>query len=474
MVDTPEGPRLLPPDIKGDGVDLDYVVQGFDVDPIEARLILGGKWDGCTDSSDVLDGIGGASIGSEALKALAEGFQNRKGNAIITIGEGEDVDKLLQDEMLDSCDSPAVRKVVRSVFTTVFDDLCQRLDNILDHMNSYVNGCLNYRLDSTLLSDMKLNPAIEALKKMCSEKGIDDPEEYDVMNLVAGIISCSLPGALKECCSDDASVQEVRFKTTLMSCIEDSIKGILEEDGTISNGLMQDIRELVNLAKELEFDENQSFFAKVEAVTEGRCNSKFMDTLLKNLKSATSPDKQLGTSELLARLINILAPRLHLQSGFKEMCSNNPEFIQEVLDCLKGDPRDIEGFTAIDILHHAITKVINNRCQRHLDDVVHKVELDSLVLEKDHQIRSMLEQAIGLAKYMGKSDVVDMLFELLGDPIRLEAIRDDPIIKDVLNKILVMQKLTAKDKHKRQKLEKLQRYHRYVHILPRKLILHSV
>ena len=45
---------------------------------------------------------------------------------------------------------------------------------------------------------------------------------------------------------------------------------------------------------------------------------------------------------------------------------------------------------------------------------------------------------------MGKSDVVDMLFELLGDPIRLEAIRDDPIIKDVLNKILVMQKLTAK------------------------------
>ena len=52
------------------------------------RLILGGKWDGNSDGSDILDGIGGASIGSEALKALAEGFQNRKGNAIVTIGEG--------------------------------------------------------------------------------------------------------------------------------------------------------------------------------------------------------------------------------------------------------------------------------------------------------------------------------------------------------------------------------------------------
>ena len=52
----------------------------------------------------------------------------------------------------------------------------------------------------------------------------------------------------------------------------------------------------------LGFDENQSFFAKVEAVTEGRCNSKFMDTLLKNLRTATtSAEKQLGTSELLAR-----------------------------------------------------------------------------------------------------------------------------------------------------------------------------
>ena len=60
------------------------------------RLILGGKWDGNSDGSDILDGIGGASIGSEALKALAEGFQNRKGNAIVTIGEGKYLHKYIQ------------------------------------------------------------------------------------------------------------------------------------------------------------------------------------------------------------------------------------------------------------------------------------------------------------------------------------------------------------------------------------------
>ena len=68
------------------------------------------------------------------------------------------------------------------------------------------------------------------------------------MNLVAGIITCSIPGALKECCSDNSlNFEESKFKSTLLSCIEDSIRGILEEDGTLSNGLMEDIKELVVL-----------------------------------------------------------------------------------------------------------------------------------------------------------------------------------------------------------------------------------
>lgn len=472
VVDTEDGPRLLPPDIKGDdGMDLNYIVQGFDIDQMEARLILGGNNDeDSSEFSDVLDGIGGASIGAEALKALAEGFETRRGNVIITIGEGqgEDVDTLLQDEMLDSCDSPSVRTALRGSFLAIFTELCQKIDEITAQLNSYINDILMRRLDTSLMMpSMKLNPALESLKQFFQAKiSVKDPAEYEILNLIAGIITYSIPGALKECCSggDASRFDGAKFNSILLSCIEDSIKGILEEDGILSNGVWNDIQELVKLAQELDFDENKSFLAKVEAVTEGRCNSKFMDTLLRSLQNGSGEDYLLANgsstgNELLTRLINILAPRLELQSGFKELSNDNPDFVQDVLDCLKSkDPREVHGFNAIDLLHHAITKVINNKCQRKIDDVVHKVELDGMVLEKDQDIRSMLEQAIGLAKYMGKSGVVDSLFELLGDPIRLEAIRDDPVIKDVLNKILVMQNLTAKDTRKRQKLEKLQRY----------------
>ena len=54
------------------------------------------------------------------------------------------------------------------------------------------------------------------------------------------------------------------FRATLLSYIEDFIKGILEEDGSASSGSMDgDIKQLFDLAKQLGRDSNESFFSKV-------------------------------------------------------------------------------------------------------------------------------------------------------------------------------------------------------------------
>ena len=118
--------------------------------------------------------------------------------------------------MLDSCDSPAIRKIVRSSFMAIFADLCKRIDEITAKFKQYTNDCLSKRLDgSIMMPDMKLNPALEYLKKYFENKSPEDPEEYEIMNLVAGIITCSIPGALKECCSDNSlNFEESKFKST--------------------------------------------------------------------------------------------------------------------------------------------------------------------------------------------------------------------------------------------------------------------
>ena len=458
VVETEEGPRLLPPDLKGDG-DLEYCVQGFDINQEESRLILGSS-PTAADVPDMLGGIGDAMIGAEAIKALADGFNSRKANVIAVMGEGDDLAKILEDEMLDSCDNQSTRQTIKAIFLAVFVELCQKIDEIIAAVQPFMDSYLTKNIDSTVLSDMKLYPALETLRKFCQEKNIGEPVEYEILNLIAGIITCSVPGALKECHAQEDMTNE-KFKSVLLSSIGDSIKGILEEEGIDSRGLFEDIKDVVKLAKDMGFDENESFFSKVAALTESRANTVFMTSLLNKLKhgAAQGLNHNFDMNHLLMQLINVLSPRLHLQNGFRQMAATSPDFIHEVLEFLKTHDNDaLSGYSAIDILHSAISKATQNKCKSQLEDVMHKVERDTCILEKDQDLRSMLEQAIGLARYLKKDQVVELLFELLGDPIRMEAIRDDPIIREVLDRIMLMQKLASKDLKKKQKLEKLQRY----------------
>ena len=108
-------------------------MQGFDINQEEARLILGAQHGSVAANGsagngggDVFGGIGDAMIGAEAVKALADGFNSRKDNLISTMGDGDDLEKILQDEMLDSCDTPAARQTIKAIFMAVFFELCQR------------------------------------------------------------------------------------------------------------------------------------------------------------------------------------------------------------------------------------------------------------------------------------------------------------------------------------------------------------
>ena len=113
-----------------------------------------------------------------------------------------------------------------------------------------------------------------------------------------------MPAALKECCVDDGPMNDEKFKSALLSNIGDSIKEILEQEGIESKGLHEDITDVVKLAKDLGFDENDSFFTKVAALTEGRANSFFMSSLLEKLKSDSGKvNSNFDMNDLLCQLM---------------------------------------------------------------------------------------------------------------------------------------------------------------------------
>jgi hypothetical protein len=146
---------------------------------------------------------------------LADGFESYDGNAILVMGQGLDVDKILTDESLDSCDSPKTRKKLHTVFLSVFSELCRWIDEVFDHFGKFMDTRLNDKLWMYLLSPDadKLYPALEGLKQFCRTKNPDDPPEYEILNLIAGMVFCSLPGALKECCSADGEIPEENLRS---------------------------------------------------------------------------------------------------------------------------------------------------------------------------------------------------------------------------------------------------------------------
>ena len=111
---------------------------------------------------------------------MAEGFESRKDNVIKVVGQGDDLNKILNDEMLDSCDNMQTRKTIRAIFLAVFAELCRRIDEILAAMQPFIDSYLTNNLDSTVMSNMKLYPALEALRKFCQEKNKDEPVEFDI------------------------------------------------------------------------------------------------------------------------------------------------------------------------------------------------------------------------------------------------------------------------------------------------------
>ena len=459
VIDTAEGPRLLPPNIAGD---LEFCVQGFDINQEEQKLLMGSS-SSPVNMSDILSGAGGNNVAGEALKALAMGFKPQQSKNIASIvGESageKDIEEIMEDEMLDLYDSPSVRQIIKAVFIAVFAEICDNIDEVISVMDDYMCDNLGDSLENTLMSKMKLNPAIEALKKIFQEKNPEDPQEFDIMNLISGIISCSIPGALRECCDNAEDLEERQLKAVLLDCIEESIRNILQEEGVNPKGLIEDIRELIQLAKELEFEDNQSFFAKVAAVSEGRCTSKFMNTLIKNFKEKASlPNFGFDIKELLNRLIQILAPRYLLQQGFHIMSLNMPDLVKDVLNALKSDIGDIDEHSAIDILHATICKVMNGACQEELHYFLSILEKDPMCLMEDQGIMAMIEQAVGLANYMKLPEAATGLANILSDPEKFQAIKNDPIVLDILRKLLCMRKLAERDPEKREKISRLQRF----------------
>lgn len=237
---------------------LEYCVQGFDINLEEARLLLG-KSKSTADIHDLLGGVGGAVVSPEALRALAEGFEVRtglkhtaftlddyifiqpmQGNIIPAMGEGDDVDNVLQEELLDSYDSEQVRQMIVDTFWPALQKLAGDAPSLdVAKFNDFVKATLSKCL---LDSDSRLNPCLDMLRESFDTSSNSGQEEG--MKLLASLVACSIPAALKASSAQGSSIDKSDFIAQLDLSLVDSVKCLLEENGIKSKESCQTIMTL--------------------------------------------------------------------------------------------------------------------------------------------------------------------------------------------------------------------------------------
>ena len=112
------------------------------------------------------------------------------------------------------------------------------------------------------------------------------------------------------------------------------------------------------------------------------------------------------------------------------MVENNPEFMQEVLKHLAREKDRGKGSNAVDMLHTSIVRAVEAGCDKELDSLILKLEEGYSSSDIDDDVRSMLRQAVGLAKYMGRGHVADGLRAVMDrDPAALQLISDDSMTR---------------------------------------------
>ena len=99
-----------------------------------------------------------------------------------------------------------------------------------------------------------------------------------------------------------------------------------------------------------------------------------------------------------------------------------PDLVPAVLDCLKGDQAGLEGASAVDCLHRAISRALAAVMAGEVGGVAGLLQ-DPDCLGRDPGLAAMLEQAVGLASFLGQPELADRLAGLLSAPEQLVTVR---------------------------------------------------
>lgn len=157
----------------------------------------------------------------------------------------------------------------------------------------------------------------------------------------------------------------------------------------------------------------------------------------------------IGDENVIEKLLTVLGDNEAVSLALTHLCEGNPGFIDSIVKKISETFNDATtNKDATDALERAI-----------IDAVRDSSELSVLELLQDSDglgLKSLILQAVGLAKALGMRDVAATLLGVISDPNTVELLAGDRMTMDILRRLTVMRQLAEKRPNFKSALGQLQ------------------
>ena len=455
MVDTPDGPRFVAPDLKDcEEGDFEFSVQSFMVTPEELALIKPHNTWLSTNAAP-----GELSIDAKMLRQLSEA-----GMSIGRQVESTAVDYVLQSTL----DREIVKKFceAHSIGLEAGETLFKMIKVLSEDHKGKINGeNLNeeiMKLCLPMLADCQSNgndTETKVAKRRVNAIANQATEANQIVSILTKVMidvlkneqNCVTDGSINRNATQNDSIYEV-----IASVLNGSVKQLnveqLQHTFASANGTQSLLEKLSNTIVKVETlcqieEMKQNLMGSVlmngngtEKVGKGKSSKNFNKNAAKNNVEILVNDQ----TPMVDQFCSLIEDQ-DISSAFKVMTQSNPQLLMSVLNAVQANSDPTANIK--EILQHAIIAAVNKTNEENISEI--------FTTGNKQNIEAILNETLVLAKVLGlNSEAITILAALdrCNSPTNMQL---DEATKSLIGRVCVIRKLAENNPEYKQALETL-------------------
>lgn len=418
IVQTDDGPRFVAPDLSNIEGEQHFSVQSFLINPEELSLLKSTHtWN--TNNND--NSKGELSVDSKMLRQLSEAGM-KIGRQI----EASAVDIVLQSTRdIQTVAKLAEKMQLSDTATEKLHTLFKELKSVIN--NRFENGDISHDLfeNGPAKYIARIDDQRNTIKQSRSNNNNNDnPDEtmqlVDVLvsTLLAVITSDELYGAKN-------SERKLYNSSSLFELLSDILVNKIAQgdDSTLATFNLSAV-DLIAVLRSVETELDKvihecSYVSKIDMVKATIANSA-------NFQACNSS---------IENIYKVLDEEPEMAEVVRNLANNDPGIMHEIIANLQNNfTSETTEITVTDLLHQCIVAAVKQSADAQLDRIINERQSDELII--------VVKKAVALSKALGHPELSSILASALINTENVNAILLNSAAKEILHRILIMDKLS--------------------------------